>query len=271
MNPVPLFLIIVSLPLLLGGCGEKTIYEIAPQYPREPINRIWNLVAGTKLEAELISFTDKEVILKPKQGGTTKLSLNKLAEYDRYFVKGLEKPIIPEGGIKFHRLSMSSGKKLEALPYHFKDGKSFSGYAYRMYVDHDAKDSDGFGLHPHDKGYFSDEVWEIITFKNGLPDGPIKGFYHKNENKQKQYEWNQSLKDNDLVMNDGLYIKWDESGKEITVSSIKNDTLEGLEVTWNKNGQKESERNYNNGDVVSQKYWNSKGEEVDSLKEAKAE
>jgi hypothetical protein len=23
MNPVPLFLIIVSLPLLLGGCGEK--------------------------------------------------------------------------------------------------------------------------------------------------------------------------------------------------------------------------------------------------------
>ena len=23
MNPVPLFLIIVTLPLLLGGCGEK--------------------------------------------------------------------------------------------------------------------------------------------------------------------------------------------------------------------------------------------------------
>ena len=25
MNPVPLFLIIVSLPLLLGGCGEKEV------------------------------------------------------------------------------------------------------------------------------------------------------------------------------------------------------------------------------------------------------
>ena len=271
MNPVPFILLAISLPLLLGGCGEKTIYEIAPQYPREPINRIWNLVAGTKLEAELISFTDKEVILKPKQGEITKLSLNKLAEYDRYFVKGLEKPIIPEGGIKFHRLSMSSGKKLEALPYHFKDGKRFSGYAYRMYVDHDAKDSDGFGLLPHDKGFFSDEVWEIITFKNGLPDGPIKGFYYKNEDKQKAYEWNQSLKDNDLVMNDGLYIKWDESGKEITVSTIKNDALEGLEVSWNKNGQKESEKIYENGGVVSQKYWNGKGEEVDSLEEAQAE
>ena len=27
MNPVPLFLIIVTLPLLLGGCGEKTKLE----------------------------------------------------------------------------------------------------------------------------------------------------------------------------------------------------------------------------------------------------
>ena len=27
MNPVPLFLIIVTLPLLLGGCGEKVAVE----------------------------------------------------------------------------------------------------------------------------------------------------------------------------------------------------------------------------------------------------
>ena len=27
MNPVPLFLIIVTLPLLLGGCGEKATVE----------------------------------------------------------------------------------------------------------------------------------------------------------------------------------------------------------------------------------------------------
>ena len=27
MNPVPLFLIIVTLPLLLGGCGEKPKVE----------------------------------------------------------------------------------------------------------------------------------------------------------------------------------------------------------------------------------------------------
>ena len=32
MNPVPLFLIIVSLPLLLGGCGEKeAVAETKPK------------------------------------------------------------------------------------------------------------------------------------------------------------------------------------------------------------------------------------------------
>ena len=30
MNPVPLFLIIVTLPLLLGGCGEKPVAEVKP-------------------------------------------------------------------------------------------------------------------------------------------------------------------------------------------------------------------------------------------------
>ena len=33
MNPVPLFLIIVSLPLLLGGCGEKPVADVKPEEP----------------------------------------------------------------------------------------------------------------------------------------------------------------------------------------------------------------------------------------------
>ena len=31
MNPVPLFLIIVTLPLLLGGCGEKYTFTTEPE------------------------------------------------------------------------------------------------------------------------------------------------------------------------------------------------------------------------------------------------
>ena len=41
--------------------------------------------------------------------------------------------------------------------------------------------------------------------------------------------------------------------------------------SWHKNGQKKSELNWNGLDKITEKYWNSKGEEVDSLKEAKAE
>ena len=36
MNPLPLFLIIVSLPLLLGGCGEKE-EPVAETKPEEPV------------------------------------------------------------------------------------------------------------------------------------------------------------------------------------------------------------------------------------------
>ena len=35
MNPVPLFLIIVSLPLFLGGCGEKPVAEVKPVEEKE--------------------------------------------------------------------------------------------------------------------------------------------------------------------------------------------------------------------------------------------
>jgi len=33
MNPVPLFLIIVTLPLLLGGCGERPVAEVKSEKP----------------------------------------------------------------------------------------------------------------------------------------------------------------------------------------------------------------------------------------------
>ena len=44
----------------------------------------------------------------------------------------------------------------------------------------------------------------------------------------------------------------------------------GLAVTWYEDGQKKSEQNYKDGKPVdgSLKYWNSKGEPVDSLEEA---
>ncbi len=33
MNPIPLFLLAITLPLLLGGCGEKPMAEVKPEEP----------------------------------------------------------------------------------------------------------------------------------------------------------------------------------------------------------------------------------------------
>ena len=48
MNPVPLFLIIVTLPLLLGGCGEKPVAETKP-IEEAPINSLKYKITGDEV------------------------------------------------------------------------------------------------------------------------------------------------------------------------------------------------------------------------------
>ena len=139
MNPVPLFLIIVSLPLLLGGCGEK----------HEGVN--WE-------ETE-----EREGIM---------------------YLKGSDTPYT---------------------------GKTF-------------------------------------------------GFW---ENGQKRSE--QNFKDGER---DGLYVKWYEDGQKRREINYKDGKANGLWVWWYKNGQKKSEANYKDGKQISKKWWNNKGEPVDSWEEA---
>ena len=43
---------------------------------------------------------------------------------------------------------------------------------------------------------------------------------------------------------------------------------EGLWTTWHENGQKREEETYKNGKLVSTKYYNSNGEEAETLEEA---
>ena len=60
MNPVPLFLIAISLPLLLGGCGGDNNKPVAENKPIEemPINP--NLKYETEGDAVTITFCDKK-------------------------------------------------------------------------------------------------------------------------------------------------------------------------------------------------------------------
>ena len=72
---------------------------------------------------------------------------------------------------------------------------------------------------------------------------------------------------------DGLFVMWHENGQKMVEGKMKNGKWEELVNEWHKNGQKKSEQNYKDGKPVdgSLKYWNSKGEPVDSRKEAESE
>ncbi|MDC0049765.1 SHD1 domain-containing protein [Verrucomicrobia bacterium] len=274
------------LILLLFLCANVCYAQV-----KEPINRTWTSIAGTEVEAELVSFTDREVVLKLKQGKTIKLPLSKLAKYDRYFVKGLEKSTVPEGGVKYNQLDDNSwdiiqGKKGNKELLHYLNKKRFSGVAYKM----QPKPNRDLFTKPGDEGYYTDMVSEVITFKSGLPNGLYKNF---NGNGQKVWEVKKRVKSIQLIT-DGLSIRWDKSGKEITEATFVDNKKNGLETKWHSNGQKEQERNYKDGKadglVVgwhengqkkgevnykdgeevegSRKYWNSKGEPVDTYEES---
>ena len=59
-------------------------------------------------------------------------------------------------------------------------------------------------------------------------------------------------------------------GQKKQEGNFKNGKRDGLIVLWHENGQKMAESNYRNGNKIegSEKFWNSKGEPVESFKEA---
>ena len=88
------------------------------------------------------------------------------------------------------------------------------------------------------------------------------------QNGQKQFERN--YKDG---KQDGLQTRWYENGKKKGEANAKDGEPHGLVLQWHENGQKKFEGNFKDGKVVegSRKFWNSKGEPVDTIEEAEAE
>ena len=67
----------------------------------------------------------------------------------------------------------------------------------------------------------------------------------------------------------GLIIEWYDSGQKSVEGTYKDGEPHGLVTVWHKTGQKLAEETYKDGEKVSAKYWNSKGEEVETLQEAR--
>ncbi|MBT3570086.1 MAG: hypothetical protein HN494_14635 [Opitutae bacterium] len=62
---------------------------------------------------------------------------------------------------------------------------------------------------------------------------------------------------------------WQENGQKWTEQTYKDGEQDGLQTFWHENGQKWTEQTYKDGRWVSAKFWNSKGEEVETWEESK--
>ena len=95
-------------------------------------------------------------------------------------------------------------------------------------------------------------------------DTPYTGkVYSLYENGQKYSEEN--YKDG---KENGLQEGWHENGRKWSEENWKDGVEDGLHVDWHENGQKRQETNYKDGERISEKWWNSKGEPVDTYEEA---
>ncbi|MDA7498494.1 toxin-antitoxin system YwqK family antitoxin [Akkermansiaceae bacterium] len=138
----------------------------------------------------------------------------------------------------------------------------------------------GLNLLWHENGQKEQEIY----YKEGKKDGPSTMWYDDGQVQEKA-----TYKEDEL---NGLGINWHQTGKKANEGIFKDGKADGLMTSWYKNGQKEvegtfkdgkpeglmtwlhdngqkkGEANFKAGEAISEKYWNSKGEEVDSLEEA---
>ena len=133
--------------------------------------------------------------------------------------------------------------------------------------------------------YDSGQANTLMLFKDGKRDGPIVTWH---ENGQKKYEgtskdgigigpatwWHengQTCREATFKEGkpDGPWTMWHENGQKQVEATYKNGKLDGLTTAWHENGQKSEEKTYKDGELVSEKFWNSKGEEVETIEETR--
>jgi antitoxin component YwqK of YwqJK toxin-antitoxin module len=141
----------------------------------------------------------------------------------------------------------SDGVNLDELE--FREGVFYLKFSITPYT--------GKGFKFYDNGQKEGEA----NFKDGKQDGLMVSWH---ENGQKKLEGN--YKDGKF---DGPAVTWHENGQKKTEVNFKDGKPDGLTVSWHENGQKRTEINYKDNESISSKFWNSKGEEVDSMEKAK--
>jgi len=111
--------------------------------------------------------------------------------------------------------------------------------------------------------YESGEVEEIMQVKDGWFNG-LMTTWHKNGQKKTE----EAYKGEKGEILHGPYMQWYENGQKEHEGIYKDDKNHGPYTSWHENGQKRSELMWKDDELISTKYWNSKGEEVKTRQEA---
>ncbi len=104
------------------------------------------------------------------------------------------------------------------------------------------------------------------------------GLYYQVNESEPYSGWAKKMSDSGQVQGlaqfkdgkmDGLATTWHENGQKQGEGTFKDGKEDGLATTWHENGQKWDETTFKDGKELSAKYWNSKGEEVETEEEAR--
>ena len=100
-----------------------------------------------------------------------------------------------------------------------------------------------------------------LTVKEGKPDG-VSVEWHDNGQKQQETHYVEG------VLN-GPILTWHKNGKKASEGGYKDGKPDGRFEGWHENGKKSGEGNFKDGKSSDRKFWNSKGEPVDTFEETK--
>ena len=146
----------------------------------------------------------------------------------------------------------------------YQNSEPYSGWVKEMYnsgqVQSLVRLKDG---RPHGliiEWYDGGQKAEEGAYKDGKPDG-LWIEWHENGQKESKVNY----KDGEM---DGLATVWYENGQKKAEGIYKDDQLNGLATGWHENGEKWHEETHKEGKLISEKYWNSKGEEVATREES---
>ena len=209
--------------------GENAFNNATPTIYRNPETKGWgDTFAGRPVK--LISEKPEEPVAESKQIEEKQQEVKEEAKPEDSVAE--TKPELE--GVNYEKL-----EKREGIYYLLDSDTPYTGKSFRSYSN----------------GQRSEVNWKDGK-ENGLYVSWYVGGQKKAERTYKDGRW------------DGLWVFWHSNGKKGTEANYKEGKLDGLVVNWHFNGQKFSEENYKDGELISEKFWNNKGEPVDTYEEA---